>query len=95
MANTYKKVYLHIVFAVKYRNALLHKSWRGNLFAYMAGVLNSRGHFLFAGNGYDDHVHLFFDYSCIELIADLVREVKKTSSSFIKENNLVSVKFEW
>ena len=95
MANSYKKVYLHIVFAVKNREALLHKAWRQNLFSYMAGIINNRGHYSLAVNGYVDHVHLFFAYNCKELIEDLVREIKKASSSYIKENKLSPFKFEW
>lgn len=95
MANTYKKVYLHIVFAVKNREALLHSSWRGLLFAYMSGIINNRGHYSLAVNGYNDHVHILLDYSLKELIPDLVREIKKASSRYIKENELTSSHFEW
>jgi len=95
MANSYKKVYLHIVFAVKNRNALLHKSWRDRVFSYIAGSLNSRGHYSLAVNGFNDHIHIFFDYSCNELVADLVRELKKASSRLIKDEKLTKHKFEW
>ena len=95
MANTYRKVYLHIVFAVKIRKALLDKSWRHELFAYMAGSINQRGHFSLAVNGFTDHVHLFFDYNCNELISDLVREIKKSSNAFINDRNLCEQNFEW
>lgn len=44
MANTYRKVNLQIVFAVKNRRALLHKSWRPDLFRYIAGIINRRHH---------------------------------------------------
>lgn len=83
MADTYRKVYLHIVFAVKNRKALLVKPWRNELFAFMATSLNNRGHFSLSINGYNDHVHLFFDYNCKELISELVREIKKSSNEFI------------
>ena len=95
MADTYRKVYLHIVFAVKNRDALLDISWRNRLFAYTSKMLSNRGHFALAVNGYHDHVHLFFDYSCKELIEDLVREVKKSMSNFIKENHLCKFHFQW
>ncbi|MCG9910116.1 MAG: IS200/IS605 family transposase [Flavobacteriales bacterium] len=95
MADSYRKVYLHIVFAVKHRKALLEKSWREDLFTYMAGSLKNRGHYPLAVNGYVDHVHLFFDYNCKELISDLVREIKKSSNQYISENNLCKSKFEW
>ncbi|MCP9756142.1 IS200/IS605 family transposase [Lacihabitans sp. CCS-44] len=95
MADTYRKVYLHVVFAVKNRKALLDKSWRNELFAYMAATLNKRGHFSLAVNGYHDHVHLFFDYNCKELISDLVREIKKSSNEFVTAGRFCSTKFEW
>ncbi len=95
MANNYSAVYLQIVFAVKYREALLHKSWRSNLFAYASHVLTERGHFALAVNGYEDHIHLFIDYSTKEMISDLVREIKKSMSNFIKYNELCTTKFRW
>ena len=79
MANTYRKLNIQIVFAVKNRKALLHKSWRGELFKYVAGVINNRNHFSLAVNGVNDHIHIFFDYNGQELIGDLVREIKKLS----------------
>ena len=95
MANTYKKVYLHLVFAVKHRKALLHKSWRLRLFGYLFEAINKRGNYCYIVNGYHDHVHIFFDYKCKELIEDLVREIKKSSNQFINENKLTPYHFEW
>ncbi len=95
MANTYRAVYLQIVFAVKYRNALLHESWRNDLFAYASKTLTNRGHYALAVNGHHDHIHIFIDYSTKELISDLVREIKKSMSNFIRTNNLCPSKFEW
>ena len=85
MANTYRKIYLQVVFAVKNRNALMHEVWRHELFKYMSGIINNRGHYSLAVNGSFDHVHLFFDYKASELVEDLVREVKKASNTFIKD----------
>ena len=95
MANTYKKLYLQIVFAVKNRNAVLHKSWRSSLFQYIFGVVNQRGHYCYAVNGYSDHIHIFFDYKGHELISDLVREIKKISNAYINKKGLTPHKFEW
>lgn len=95
MANTYRKVYLHLVFAVKNRNALLDNKWRADLFKYISKTLTNRGHFTLAVNGYHDHIHIFFDYNGKELIEEVVREIKKTSSNYIKERGLTSAKFEW
>ena len=95
MANTYRKIYLQIIFAVKNRQALLHKSWRHDLFKYTAGIVNNRKHYSLAVNGVHDHVHIFLDYKAHELIEDLVREIKKASNSYIKDRKLSPFKFEW
>jgi len=95
MANSYKKVYLHIVFAVKNRNALLNKAWRSRLFAYISGIIKEKGHYPLAVNGHKDHVHIFLDYNLHELVSDLVREIKKSSTKYIKSNKLTQYKFEW
>ena len=95
MASTYRKMYLQIIFAVKNRKALLHKSWRPELFKYITGIINEKGHYSLAVNGYHDHIHLFLDYNGRELVADLVREVKKASNNFIKEKGFTESVFAW
>ena len=95
MANTYRKMYLQVVFAVKNRQAVLHKSWRAEVFKYIAGTLNNRGHYALAVNRFNDHVHLFFDYHGHELVQDLIREVKKASTNHINERKLSPFKFAW
>lgn len=95
MAIAYRKIYLQLVFAVKYRQALLNKSWRSELFKYISGIINKRGHFSFAVNGVENHIHIFLDYKGHELIADLVREIKKASNAYINDRNLCDTRFKW
>jgi len=66
MPNTYRKVYLQLVFAVKNREALLHKSWRPKLFQYTAGIINQRKHYSLAVNGVEDHIHIFSSSSLMK-----------------------------
>jgi len=35
MANTYTQIHLHFVFAVKYRGAIIDKTWKENLYRYI------------------------------------------------------------
>ncbi len=95
MANTYRKVNLQIVFAVKNRQALLHKSWRPDLFRFISGIINRKEHYSLAVNGVENHIHLFIDYNCRELIEDLVRDIKKASNAYINDRKLCPYKFEW
>ena len=40
MANTYHQIYLQIVFAVKYRNAVIDKRWKSQLFGVIGNLIN-------------------------------------------------------
>jgi len=95
MANTYRKVNLQIIFAVKNRKALLQESWRSDVFRYIAGIINRRDHYSLAVNGVENHIHIFVDFNCRELIEDFVREIKKSSNAYINDRNLCRYKFEW
>lgn len=44
MANTYTQIHIHYVFAPKYRDAILDKSWRSELFSYITGIVQNNGH---------------------------------------------------
>lgn len=95
MANTYVKIQIQIVFGVKYRNGLINPSWEDELFKYMTGIVENRGHKLLAINGMPDHIHIFIGYRPTEGLSDLVRELKKSSTQFINEKRFVTGKFQW
>ncbi len=50
---------------------------------------------MLAINGMPDHIHIFFEMKPSCCISDLVREIKKSSNSFIKENNFIPHQFSW
>jgi putative transposase len=41
MPNTYTQIYVHIVFAVKNRDALISSSWKERLHKYMTGIIQN------------------------------------------------------
>jgi REP element-mobilizing transposase RayT len=60
MANSYTQVIIHSVFAVKYRQSLIHKTWKHELYGYMGAILNNMGHKTLNINGVEDHIHVLF-----------------------------------
>jgi putative transposase len=56
--NTYTQLYIHFVFAVKYRAALLHDDWDGRLRLYISAIVQNNGHKMIAINNMPDHMHL-------------------------------------
>jgi len=95
MANTYSKIYLQIVFAVKFREALIQKEWKGRLHAYITGIVKGDGHKMLAINSMPDHIHLFIGYKPTHLIPDLVEEIKTSSNGFVKANKFSKSQFAW
>ena len=87
MANTYNQIYIHLVFAVKYRDSVIHKSWRHELYQYIIGLIEHRGHKVYAIGGMSDHIHILVSLSPKQAISELVQEVKRASSLWIKEKN--------
>jgi REP element-mobilizing transposase RayT len=60
MANTYHQIYLQLVFAVKYRNAVIDKVWKGQLLGVIGNLINETNCKTIIVNGVEDHVHCFF-----------------------------------
>ncbi len=95
MANTYSQIYIQIVFAVKHRNALIDSTWEEELYKYITGIVQNKEQKMIAINGMPDHIHIFIGMKPTCCISDLVREIKKASSVYIKENNLSRKPFNW
>lgn len=95
MANTYSQINIHCVFAVKYRENVITKSFRDDLHKYMSGILKNDNAFPLAVGGWLDHVHVFFELHPNSKISDLMRDLKASSSKWINDNKLVQGKFQW
>ncbi len=95
MANTYTQINIHAVFSIKGRANLLKKSFRGDLFKYIFGILKNNKQYPLAVNGYKDHVHIFFELHPTTSISEILRIVKTNSSKWINQNSYVNGKFSW
>ena len=95
MANTYHQIYLQIVFAVKYRKAMIDKSWRSKLFGVMGNLINENNAKTIIVNGVDDHVHCFLSLKPVESVSELMKAVKAKSSKWVNDQHLTSNRFEW
>jgi REP element-mobilizing transposase RayT len=95
MSNTYTQLYIHFVFAVKYRTAIIQPTWEERLHKYITGIVQNNGHKLLAINSAHDHVHLFVGLNPKQSISDLMRLVKGDSAEFINKEKLTIGKFAW
>ena len=95
MPNTYHKLYVHAVFAVKYRRSLLNESFRPHLFKVMMKLINETGGHALAVNGVEDHAHCLFRFSPAMRLSDVVRNVKAKSSRWLNRTDYLASRFEW
>ncbi|HRN42886.1 MAG TPA: IS200/IS605 family transposase [Vicingus sp.] len=93
--STYSQLYIQVVFAVKNRQALIKEDWEERLYQYITGIVQSKGQKMLAINGVSNHIHIFINIKPSCSIADLVREIKKSSNKFINENKFTPFKFQW
>ena len=95
MSSTFSQIYIQIVFAVKGRQSLIHTSWEEELYKYITGIITNKNQKLLAINGTSNHIHIFIGLKPSCRLSDLVREIKKSSNTFIKEKRFTKYKFEW
>ena len=93
--STYSQIYIQIVFAVKNRNGLIANSWEEELYKYITGIVQNKGQKMLAINGMPDHIHILIGMKPSCCLSDLVREIKKSSNSFVKEKGFSKYNFEW
>jgi REP element-mobilizing transposase RayT len=95
MADTFAKIYIQVVFAVQNRNALIKSTWEEELFKYITGIIHNKGQKMLAINGTSNHVHFFIGMKPACCLSDLVREIKKSSTEFIKGKRFTPYSFHW
>lgn len=95
MANTYTQLYIHFVFAVKYRAALLNEDWDGRLRLYITAITQNNDHKMLAINNVPDHLHMFIGLNPSQSLSELMRLVKGDSSEWINKQKLTQSKFQW
>jgi len=89
MANTYTQLYIHFVFVVENRESLITKDIKDDINKYIAGIIKNKKNKLIIINGMPEHIHILVSINPDESISDLVKEIKRCSTNYINENNLV------
>jgi REP element-mobilizing transposase RayT len=95
MPNTYTQIHIQLVFAVKYRAALIDKTWKERLHQYMTGIVQNNGHKLLRINGMSDHVHVLIGLRPSQSISELMQNLKRDSSTWINTEKLTPHRFAW
>ena len=96
MPQSLSNIYLHLVFSTKNRAPFLReKKLRHDTHAYLAGICRNLKSPSIVVGGVEDHVHILCYMSRTVSVADLIRNLKKDSSKWIKTKASDLVDFRW
>lgn len=97
MPSTFTSLHYHVIYSTKNREGLIHNSWREQLHGYLAGTVRGLGGVpegVGGVGGVADHVHLLFALKASHCLADFMRQLKKASSAWVR-NETSESGFNW
>jgi REP element-mobilizing transposase RayT len=95
MPQSLSLILVHLVFSTKDRLPLIGEAIREGLHAFLAGVARTAGCECFRVGGVADHVHLAVRLSRTITVAQLIEDLKTSSSKWIKEQSSKLGAFAW
>ena len=93
MPSTHTSLHYHLIFATKNREPMIAAPWRAELHSYLGGIVKGLDAQPQGVGGVADHIHLLVSLKSTHCLSDLMRELKKSSSSLIRDSHLPS--FQW
>lgn len=88
------KILVHVVFSTKNRADLIAPEIEYDLFGYMDGIIENNGSKLIIANGTANHVHLLISLGKKIDIPELIGDIKRDSSKWIKSDKAIN-NFYW
>lgn len=95
MAQTLVQIFIHVVFSTKNRAEMITTEIEPELFAYIGGVASNNNSKLIAANGTANHIHLLILLSKTIGISEIVGDIKRNSSRWIKTKGGAFKTFGW
>ncbi|MCL2098379.1 MAG: transposase [Bacteroidales bacterium] len=85
--SAYRQILYHIVFRTKGSEKTINQAHSADLYKYIWGIINNKKCLLFRING-KDHLHILSDLHPSVALADYIRDIKVSSTKWIKESGL-------
>ena len=96
MPQSLSAVYIHLVFSTKERRPLLRdKALRESLHAYLGAVSKQLECAPLKVGGVEDHAHLLCRFARTIAQAEWVKEIKRVSNLWLKEQGREYLDFQW
>jgi len=95
MPHSFNKIWIHAIWSTKDRLPLIHSNVENEIHQFIAEQLREQGCPVRIINGMPDHVHCLFLLNPQKPIAEVIKQIKGSSSHYVNQNNLISEKFAW
>lgn len=95
MAQSLSAILVHLVFSTKHREPFIKPEIEANLHRYLSVVFRECKCPSLLVGGMPDHIHALFSLHRTWAVADLVEEVKKRSSKWMKTHGTTYQHFQW
>jgi len=94
MPSTHTSLLFHLVFATKNREPIILSEWKDRFHEYLGGAVHGLGGVPLGVGGVADHVHLLVSLKPTHCLSDFMRELKKSSTSWVRES-FKQPQFQW
>ena len=83
--SAYRQILYHIVFRTKKSERTINQEHKKELYKYIWGIIKNKKCELFQINGMEEHIHILSDLHPSIALADYIRDLKVSSSKWMKE----------
>lgn len=95
MSHSFYKIWLHVVFSTKNREPLIIKEKEQTIYNFISDQLSELGCPVRIINGMPDHIHLLFLQNPQKSIAEIIKQIKGSSSHWINQQQIIKHQFAW
>ncbi len=93
--SSYRQLLYHVVFRTKNSIPSLNNENAEQLFSYINGIIRNKQSHLYRVNGTENHLHILTDLHPSVALADFMRELKASTSKWIKEKGIFPLFDGW
>lgn len=88
-------LYVHVIWTVRAREALLTRPVRRVLVAHMQKEGGEKGLRVLAAGGADDHIHCLLQLMPVQNLAQVTRSLRVLTADWLNEAKLLMAEFAW
>ncbi len=95
MSQSLAKNLIHLVFSTKDREPTLRDDFQYEMHEYAAGILRDLNSPAILMNSVSDHLHVLFNLHKTKALSDIIMELKRGTSIWVKKQGSTQSQFYW